>query len=68
MNQLATAIYRLNQGEKDLEQCQLTSLEITIVNSFSILMKMSSVELINFLQSEDGPTEWLMPSPIKTTP
>lgn len=68
MNQFATAIRKLNQGENDLEQCDLTSLELTIVNSIGSLMEMSSADLANYLQGEDDPTEWLIPFPIKVTP
>ena len=65
MNQLATAMKKLNQGKKDLAHCDLTPLEVAIISN---LMNMSSEELNSYLQSEEKPTDWLMPSPIKIKP
>ena len=64
MNQLAVAIRKLNEGKKDLENCQLISLEHHALKLLSNLIEMSPADLATHLQLEDGPIEWLVNPPI----
>ncbi|MDD5369609.1 MAG: hypothetical protein PHQ40_11015 [Anaerolineaceae bacterium] len=67
MNQLATAIRRQCDGEKEIDLIQLSSVEKTALETVTSLIRLPAGDLAALLKAEPQPGEWAKSIPDPTT-